>query len=47
VRAAATAGALPVTGSNNVAVAGVGVALLLLGGVGYLAARRRRTRFVA
>ncbi|MDZ5442388.1 LPXTG cell wall anchor domain-containing protein [Micromonospora sp. 4G57] len=40
-------GGLPVTGSDNVAVAGAGVALLLLGGVGYLAARRRRTRFVA
>lgn len=40
-------GGLPVTGSNTAGVAGAGVALLLLGGVGYLVARRRRTRFVA
>ncbi|GAA4565175.1 hypothetical protein GCM10023176_12610 [Micromonospora coerulea] len=40
-------GGLPVTGSNTATVAGVGAVLLLLGGVGYLVARRRRTRFVA
>lgn len=40
-------GGLPVTGSNTATVAGAGVALLLLGGAGYLVARRRRTRFVA
>ncbi|MFI5495442.1 LPXTG cell wall anchor domain-containing protein [Actinoplanes sp. NPDC051859] len=40
-------GGLPVTGSNTGAVAGVGGALLLLGGVGYLIGRRRRSRFVA
>lgn len=40
-------GGLPVTGANSAAVAGSGVALLLLGGAGYLVARRRRTRFVA
>jgi LPXTG-motif cell wall-anchored protein len=38
---------LPLTGSNTAAVAGIGAALLLLGGAGYLVARRRRTRFVA
>ncbi|MCI4064615.1 LPXTG cell wall anchor domain-containing protein [Micromonospora sp. R77] len=40
-------GGLPVTGSNTVGAVAAGVALLLLGGVGYLVARRRRTRFVA
>jgi LPXTG-motif cell wall-anchored protein len=36
-----------VTGSDTVTVAGIGVALLLIGGAGYLIARRRRSRFVA
>ncbi|MET7706040.1 LPXTG cell wall anchor domain-containing protein [Micromonospora sp. NPDC005413] len=40
-------GGLPVTGAASMSVAGVGGALLLLGGAGYLIARRRRTRFVA
>jgi hypothetical protein len=40
-------GGLPVTGTAAGAVAGMGVALLVTGGVGYLVARRRRTRFVA
>ncbi|MEV0724957.1 LPXTG cell wall anchor domain-containing protein [Micromonospora purpureochromogenes] len=39
-------GGLPVTGAGTATVAGVGGALLLLGGAGYLIARRR-TRFVA
>ncbi|MFG1915820.1 LPXTG cell wall anchor domain-containing protein [Micromonospora sp. NPDC048898] len=40
-------GGLPVTGANTVTVASIGGALLLLGGVGYLIGRRRRSRFVA
>lgn len=40
-------GGLPVTGANTGAVAGIGGALLLLGGAGYLIGRRRRSRFVA
>lgn len=40
-------GGLPVTGADTATVAGVGGMLLLLGGAGYLIARRRRTRFVA
>jgi LPXTG-motif cell wall-anchored protein len=40
-------GGLPVTGSNAGVVAGIGGALLVLGGVGYLLGRRRRSRFVA
>ncbi|SCL50213.1 ALF repeat-containing protein [Micromonospora chersina] len=40
-------GGLPVTGANTAAVAGIGGALLLLGGAGYLIGRRRRSRFVA
>ncbi|MEU4221077.1 LPXTG cell wall anchor domain-containing protein [Actinoplanes sp. NPDC026623] len=40
-------GGLPVTGANIGALAGVGGALLLLGGVGYLIGRRRRSTFVA
>jgi LPXTG-motif cell wall-anchored protein len=40
-------GGLPVTGSNTGIVAGIGGALLLLGGASYLIARRRRARFVA
>ncbi len=40
-------GGLPVTGSDTGTVAGVGGALLLLGGAGYLIGRRRRSRFVA
>jgi LPXTG-motif cell wall-anchored protein len=38
---------LPVTGTDTGAVAGIGGALLLLGGAGYLIGRRRRSRFVA
>lgn len=40
-------GGLPVTGSDTGTVAGVGGALLLLGGAGYLIGRRRRSRFMA
>lgn len=40
-------GGLPVTGADTGALAGAGGALLLLGGVGYLIGRRRRSRFVA
>ncbi len=40
-------GGLPVTGAATGAVAGIGGALLFLGGVGYLIGRRRRSRFVA
>ncbi|MCG5472966.1 LPXTG cell wall anchor domain-containing protein [Micromonospora sp. LAH09] len=40
-------GGLPVTGANTATVAGIGGALLLLGGVGYLIGRRRRSSFVA
>ncbi|MFI6822391.1 LPXTG cell wall anchor domain-containing protein [Micromonospora sp. NPDC050187] len=40
-------GGLPVTGAGTATVAGVGGVLLLLGGAGFLIARRRRTRFVA
>jgi LPXTG-motif cell wall-anchored protein len=40
-------GGLPVTGANIGTVAGIGGALLLLGGVGFLVGRRRRSRFVA
>ncbi|MEV4637548.1 ALF repeat-containing protein [Actinoplanes sp. NPDC049548] len=40
-------GGLPVTGSDIGTVAGVGGALLILGGAGYLIGRRRRSRFVA
>jgi LPXTG-motif cell wall-anchored protein len=40
-------GGLPVTGEDTATVAGIGGALLLLGGAGYLIGRRRRSRFVA
>ncbi|MEU0157064.1 ALF repeat-containing protein [Micromonospora fulviviridis] len=40
-------GGLPVTGDDTATVAGIGGALLLLGGAGYLIGRRRRSRFVA
>ncbi|MEU2614542.1 LPXTG cell wall anchor domain-containing protein [Micromonospora sp. NPDC007271] len=40
-------GGLPVTGSKTATMVSAGVVLLLLGGAGYLVARRRRTRFVA
>ncbi|SDT72966.1 LPXTG cell wall anchor domain-containing protein [Actinoplanes derwentensis] len=40
-------GELPLTGADTGIVAGVGGALLLLGGAGYLIGRRRRSRFVA
>lgn len=39
-------GGLPRTGANTATVAGIGGALLLLGGAGYLIGRRRRTRFL-
>jgi hypothetical protein len=45
--AGGSGGGLPVTGVEVTAIAGAGAALLGLGGVGYLLARRRRTRFVA
>jgi LPXTG-motif cell wall-anchored protein len=40
-------GGLAVTGADTATVAGIGGALLLLGGAGYLIGRRRRSRFVA
>jgi len=40
-------GGLPLTGADTGTVAGVGGALLLIGGAGYLIGRRRRSRFVA
>ncbi|WP_345514858.1 LPXTG cell wall anchor domain-containing protein [Phytohabitans houttuyneae] len=40
-------GGLPVTGAGTAAAAGLGGVLLLAGGVAFLIARRRRTRFVA
>ncbi|MGW3807911.1 LPXTG cell wall anchor domain-containing protein [Micromonospora sp. NPDC005113] len=40
-------GGLPVTGDDTATVAGIGGALLLLGGAGYLIGRRHRSRFVA
>ena len=40
-------GGLPVTGAGTTTVAGLGVALLLVGGVGYVLARRRRSRFIS
>jgi LPXTG-motif cell wall-anchored protein len=40
-------GGLPVTGAGTTTVAGLGMALLLVGGVGYVLARRRRDRFVS
>lgn len=39
-------GGLPKTGAETATVAGIGGALLLLGGAGYLIGRRRRTRFL-
>ncbi|MDT0527676.1 LPXTG cell wall anchor domain-containing protein [Micromonospora sp. DSM 115977] len=40
-------GGLPVTGADTATLAGIGGALLLLGGAGYLIGRRRRSRFAA
>ncbi|MFG1913954.1 LPXTG cell wall anchor domain-containing protein [Micromonospora sp. NPDC048898] len=40
-------GGLPVTGAQTATVAGIGAALLLIGGVVYVIGRRRRARFVA
>ncbi|MGC4876360.1 LPXTG cell wall anchor domain-containing protein [Micromonospora sp. DT43] len=40
-------GGLPVTGSQTATVAGIGAALLLIGGAVYVIGRRRRARFVA
>ncbi|MFC7530508.1 LPXTG cell wall anchor domain-containing protein [Actinoplanes sp. GCM10030250] len=40
-------GGLPVTGANTTMIAGGGVALVLLGALGFLVARRRRARFEA
>ena len=45
--APADASGLPVTGSKTAAAAGIGALLLLAGTIGFLLARRRRTRFVA
>ncbi len=45
--AAAKAVGCPMTGADTATVAGIGGALLLLGGAGYLIGRRRRSRFVA
>ncbi|WP_033776795.1 LPXTG cell wall anchor domain-containing protein [Salinispora cortesiana] len=39
-------GGLPLTGANTATAAGIGGALLLLGGAAYLIGRRRRTRFL-
>lgn len=40
-------GGLPTTGADTAIVTGIGGALLLLGGAGYVIGRRRRSRFVA
>ncbi|MGC4809063.1 PT domain-containing protein [Micromonospora sp. DT228] len=40
-------GGLPVTGAQTATVAGIGGALLLIGGAVYVLGRRRRARFVA
>lgn len=40
-------GGLPVTGADSVTVAGIGGALLLVGGAAFVIGRRRRSRFVA
>jgi len=40
-------GGLPETGADTAIVTGIGGALLLLGGAGYVIGRRRRSRFVA
>ncbi|MFI5834708.1 ALF repeat-containing protein [Micromonospora sp. NPDC051300] len=40
-------GGLPVTGTDTATVAGIGGVLLLLGAVGFVIGRRRRSRFVA
>jgi LPXTG-motif cell wall-anchored protein len=40
-------GGLPVTGADTGIAAGIGGALLVLGGAGYVLGRRRRSRFVA
>ena len=40
-------GGLPVTGADTATVAGIGGALLLIGGASYVIGRRRRSRFVA
>ncbi|MCZ7377670.1 LPXTG cell wall anchor domain-containing protein [Micromonospora sp. WMMC250] len=40
-------GGLPLTGANTATVISVGGALVLLGGIGFLIGRRRRSRFVA
>ncbi|WP_435206162.1 LPXTG cell wall anchor domain-containing protein [Micromonospora sp. bgisy143] len=40
-------GGLPVTGADTATVAGIGGALLLVGGANFVIARRRRARFVA
>ncbi|WP_412739768.1 LPXTG cell wall anchor domain-containing protein [Krasilnikovia sp. MM14-A1259] len=45
--AGGSGGGLPVTGAPAGLLGAAGAALLLLGGTGYLVARRRRTRFLA
>ncbi|MFC4071460.1 DUF7507 domain-containing protein [Actinoplanes subglobosus] len=40
-------GGLPITGSNGTLIAGAGIGLLIAGGVIFLVARQRRTRFTS
>ncbi|MET8281366.1 LPXTG cell wall anchor domain-containing protein [Micromonospora sp. NPDC005174] len=47
VAAGGDGGGLPVTGADTATVAGIGGALLLVGGASFVIARRRRARFVA
>ncbi|WP_433116580.1 LPXTG cell wall anchor domain-containing protein [Micromonospora sp. CA-246542] len=47
VAAGGDGGGLPVTGADTATVAGIGGALLLVGGASFVIARRRRSRFVA
>ncbi|MEU0547121.1 LPXTG cell wall anchor domain-containing protein [Micromonospora sp. NPDC005979] len=47
VAAGGNGGGLPVTGADTATVAGIGGALLLVGGASFVIARRRRSRFVA
>ncbi|MET8250409.1 LPXTG cell wall anchor domain-containing protein [Micromonospora sp. NPDC005197] len=47
VAAGGEGGGLPLTGADTATVAGIGGALLLVGGASFVLARRRRSRFVA